>query len=76
MKENTHPSYEAIQVHCSCGSEFTTRSTIGHNLQLEVCSVCHPFYSGKQKIVDTARRVDRFRQKYEQNAQGAQKDKQ
>jgi large subunit ribosomal protein L31 len=76
MKEKIHPSYEVIQVRCSCGSEFTTRSTVGHNLQLEVCSVCHPFYSGKQKIVDTARRVDRFNSKYNQNAQGAQKDKQ
>jgi large subunit ribosomal protein L31 len=74
MKENIHPNYEVIQVRCSCGNEFMTRSTVGHNLQLEVCSVCHPFYSGKQKIVDTARRVDRFRQKYEQQPKD-QKDK-
>lgn len=65
MKPNTHPEYKAVKVVCSCGSTFVTGSTLGkEQLQLEVCSMCHPFYTGTQKIVDTAGRVDRFRQKY------------
>lgn len=63
MKQGIHPEYKEIKVACSCGSSFTTRST-GHDLLLDVCSMCHPFYTGKQKIVDTAGRVDRFQQKY------------
>jgi large subunit ribosomal protein L31 len=68
MKEGIHPSYSEIEVTCSCGNKFTTRSTIGKPLSIEVCSVCHPFYTGKQKIVDTAGRVERFRQKYAKTA--------
>ncbi len=64
MKQGIHPEYTEIKVSCSCGNAFATRSTAGRNLQLEVCSKCHPFYTGKQKIVDTAGRVDRFQQKY------------
>jgi large subunit ribosomal protein L31 len=64
MKAETHPEYKEISVVCSCGSAFKTGSTLGHDLQLEVCSNCHPFYTGKQKIVDTAGRVDKFRKKY------------
>jgi len=64
MKQGIHPEYKAIKVTCSCGSIFETRSTLGRDLLLEVCSKCHPFYTGKQKIVDTAGRVDRFKQKY------------
>jgi large subunit ribosomal protein L31 len=65
MKPNIHPAYNEVKVTCSCGSVFTTRSTLGkEQLSLEVCSLCHPFYTGTQKIVDTAGRVDRFRQKY------------
>ena len=64
MKPDIHPQYEDIKVICSCGSEFTTRSTLGEELHVEVCSACHPFYTGKQKIVDTAGRVDKFRRKY------------
>jgi len=64
MKADIHPKYEAITVSCSCGNSFKTRSTLGKDLQLEVCSACHPFYTGKQKLVDTAGRVDKFRQKY------------
>ena len=64
MKANIHPKYDEITVSCSCGNTFTTRSTLGHDLQLEVCSACHPFFTGKQKILDTAGRVDKFRQKY------------
>lgn len=64
MKEGIHPEYKEIKVTCSCGNSFATRSTLGRDLLLEVCSSCHPFYTGKQKIVDTAGRVDRFQQKY------------
>ena len=64
MKAGTHPEYKAIKVTCSCGNTFETGSTLGHDLQIEVCSNCHPFYTGKQKIVDTAGRVDKFRKKY------------
>ncbi len=64
MKANIHPQYADIQVACSCGNTFTTRSTVTKPLHVEVCSACHPFYTGKQKIVDTAGRVEKFRQKY------------
>jgi large subunit ribosomal protein L31 len=64
MKPDIHPTYEDISVTCSCGNTFKTRSTAGHDVTLEVCSQCHPFFTGKQKIVDTAGRVDKFRQKY------------
>lgn len=65
MKPNIHPAYKEIKVVCSCGNTFVTHSTIDKDqLSLEVCAMCHPFYTGTQKIVDTAGRVDRFRQKY------------
>jgi large subunit ribosomal protein L31 len=64
MKDSIHPEYKEINVICSCGNSFKTRSTLGHDLQVDVCSSCHPFYTGKQKIVDTAGRVDKFRKKY------------
>ena len=64
MKADIHPNYSEINVSCSCGNSFATRSTVGHDLTIEVCSACHPFFTGKQKIVDTAGRVDKFRQKY------------
>jgi len=64
MKPNIHPPYEEITVSCSCGNSFQTRSTAGRDLNIEVCSQCHPFYTGKQKLLDTAGRVDKFRQKY------------
>lgn len=64
MKEKIHPKYTEITVTCSCGNTFKTRSTLGRDLHVEVCSTCHPFYTGTQKIVDTAGRVERFRQKY------------
>ena len=68
MKEGIHPNYVEIDVACSCGNKFKTRSTSGKPLTIEVCSACHPFYTGKQKIVDTAGRVERFRQKYSKKA--------
>ncbi|PCH60412.1 MAG: 50S ribosomal protein L31 [Gammaproteobacteria bacterium] len=64
MKADIHPKYEQITVTCSCGNSFQTRSTMSENLGVEICSECHPFYTGKQKIIDTAGRVDRFNQKY------------
>jgi len=64
MKAEIHPNYADVTVSCSCGNSFETRSTAGKALTIEVCSQCHPFFTGKQKIVDTAGRVDKFRQKY------------
>ena len=64
MKADIHPAYADISVTCSCGSAFTTRSTLGKDLAVEVCSSCHPFYTGKQKILDSGGRVDRFRRRY------------
>ena len=64
MKSDIHPKYQEISVTCSCGNAFQTRSTLGADLQVEVCSNCHPFYTGKQKIVDSGGRVDKFRKKY------------
>jgi len=64
MKDGIHPDYKDITVTCSCGNTFATRSTLGHDLQIEVCSSCHPFYTGKQKMVDSGGRVDKFRKRY------------
>ena len=64
MKADIHPNYNEVSVSCSCGNSFQTRSTAGHDLTIEVCSQCHPFYTGKQKILDTGGRLDRFRKKY------------
>jgi len=65
MKADIHPNYKEITVTCSCGNSFKTRSAMGKpELKVEVCSECHPFYTGTQKIVDTAGRIDKFRQKY------------
>ncbi|CAG0975027.1 50S ribosomal protein L31 [Methylophilaceae bacterium] len=64
MKADIHPNYPEVNVTCSCGNKFKTRTTIGRDFNVEVCSQCHPFYTGKQKILDTAGRVEKFRQKY------------
>ncbi len=65
MKPEIHPKYEAIAVTCSCGNKFETQSTYTKDeLHVEVCSQCHPFYTGKQKIMDTAGQVDKFRRRY------------
>ena len=65
MKPEIHPAYSEVKVKCSCGNTFETRSTLEKSdLTLDVCSACHPFYTGKQKIVDSGGRVDKFRQKY------------
>ncbi len=60
MKTDIHPEYTETQVRCMCGNEFTTRSTAGETITVDVCSVCHPFYTGKQRIVDSGGRVQRF----------------
>lgn len=65
MKQDIHPTYHEVSVTCSCGNKFTTQSSMEkENFNIEVCSECHPFYTGKQKIVDTAGRVDKFNQKF------------
>ena len=76
MKTDIHPAYDDVTVKCSCGNTFTTRSTKPGDLSLELCNECHPFYTGKQKILDTAGRVDRFQQKYARRTQatGAKKE--
>ena len=72
MKAAIHPEYKEIAVTCSCGNKFKTRSTIGKpELHVEVCSECHPFYTGTQKIVDTAGRIEKFRNKYSAGAKTA-----
>jgi len=63
LKPDIHPKYEPIQIKCACGEVIETRST-AKNTSVEICSKCHPFYTGKQKIVDTEGRVDRFKRKY------------
>ena len=63
MKDKIHPRYEECTVTCGCGNSFTTRATV-KELKIEICNVCHPFYTGKQKFVDTAGRVDRFIKKF------------
>ena len=64
MKPEIHPEYHEISATCSCGNVITTRSTLAENIHLEVCSACHPFYTGKQKILDSGGRVERFRKRF------------
>lgn len=74
MKKDIHPAYHEVTVACACGSAFKTRSTYkGDVLHLEICSSCHPFFTGKQKLVDSAGRVERFQRKYKRvpSAEGA-----
>jgi len=63
MKEGIHPKYNTVTVGCACGSKFETRSTKS-DIRLELCSQCHPFFTGKQKLVDTAGRIERFQKRY------------
>jgi large subunit ribosomal protein L31 len=63
MKKDIHPQYEKVVIHCGCGNTFETRST-AKEIHAEICSMCHPFYTGKQKFVDTAGRIERFQKKY------------
>jgi large subunit ribosomal protein L31 len=64
MKANIHPDYQEVTVSCACGNTFKTSSTKKGDIRLEICSSCHPFFTGKQKLVDTAGRVERFQKKY------------
>ncbi len=70
MKDGIHPKYEVLTVSCACGATFQTRST-AKELSADICSQCHPFYTGKQRLVDTAGRIDRFRKRYGQAAKPA-----
>jgi large subunit ribosomal protein L31 len=69
MKAAIHPAYNEIQVQCACGNKFATRSTHKNDIHVEICSACHPFFTGKQKLMDTAGRVERFRRKYAKTEQ-------
>lgn len=64
MKADIHPAYQEITVKCACGNTFKTKSTLGEDLNVEICSECHPFYTGKQKMMDTEGRVGKFEDKY------------
>jgi len=64
MKADTHPRYETVTATCSCGNKIVTRSTLGEDFSIDVCSQCHPFFTGKQKIVDSGGRVDRFKKRF------------
>jgi large subunit ribosomal protein L31 len=64
MKTDIHPTYADVMVTCSCGNTFTTKSTRGGSLVVELCNECHPFFTGKQKLVDTGGRVERFNKRY------------
>jgi len=72
MKKSIHPAYKKTIVTCVCGNVFETRSTSG-NLKIEICSKCHPFFTGKQKLMDSAGRIERFMKKYSKRTQGAEK---
>ena len=74
MRENIHPAYTNAKVHCACGAAWETRSTSG-DLQLDICSNCHPFFTGKQKLMDTAGRIDRFNKKYANAPKASDKPK-
>ena len=65
MKQGIHPNYEQCTVICACGEKVETRSTNGGEIRVEICSKCHPFYTGKQKLVDTGGRVDKFKKRLE-----------
>ena len=73
MKAGIHPDYAVVNVHCACGATWTTRST-KHELRLEICSQCHPFFTGKQRLVDAAGRIERFTRKYAGTKAGKKKD--
>ena len=68
MKPNLHPEYKEVSISCSCGSVFTTRSTMSKGtFHLEVCSMCHPFYTGKQRFVDSAGQIERFQKRFQKS---------
>jgi large subunit ribosomal protein L31 len=63
MKANVHPEYVETTIHCACGATYPTRSTV-QNIRVEICARCHPFYTGEKKFVDTAGRIEKFKQRY------------
>lgn len=69
MKAGIHPQYEEVNVTCACGNVFRTRSTHKGDIRVEICSNCHPFFTGRQKLIDTEGRVDRFQKKFEKTRQ-------
>jgi large subunit ribosomal protein L31 len=72
MKQGIHPDYMTATVHCACGNRWETRST-REDIHLDICSICHPYFTGQQKLIDTAGRVERFRQKWGPQKAGTQK---
>jgi large subunit ribosomal protein L31 len=70
MKPGIHPEYKEVTVHCACGETFMTRST-QKELRLEICSKCHPFFTGRQKLIDTAGRVEKFNRRYKRKSEPA-----
>ena len=64
MQAAIHPDYQTVKVHCACGAEWETRSTCKQEIRLEICANCHPFFTGKQKLIDTTGRVERFQRRY------------
>ena len=74
-KEKIHPNYDAVRVMCACGNNFETRSTHKGDIHVEICSNCHPFFTGKQKLIDTEGRVDRFQKKYQKVKDAAEAKK-
>ncbi|MGH9870363.1 MAG: 50S ribosomal protein L31 [Candidatus Polarisedimenticolia bacterium] len=70
MKPGIHPEYQDVTVHCACGEQWVTRST-RKELRLEICSKCHPFFTGKQKLIDTAGRVEKFNRRYKRKTEPA-----
>ena len=75
MKKDIHPKYEEITASCSCGNVMKIRSTVGHDLNLDVCSKCHPFFTGEQRFVDTAGRVDKFQKRFGEQKSAADRRK-
>ena len=75
MKKDIHPTYQAVSYHCACGNVIETRSTLKGVVQVEICSGCHPFFTGKQKLIDTAGRIDRFKKKFGTNISSGKKPK-
>ncbi|MEY3806096.1 MAG: ribosomal protein [Actinomycetota bacterium] len=73
MKSDTHPEYTDVTVKCSCGNTFATRSSKGGEISIELCNECHPFFTGKQKLVDTGGRVERFNKRYGARTKGSKR---
>lgn len=71
MKPEIHPKYEETKFICACGEKYTTQSTLGGTRHVEICAACHPFYTGKQKLVDSAGRIEKFNRRYQRGSQGA-----